>query len=77
MREGQQRTNGEEVMGDDGVVIVFILVSLCVCMLPGMLLGSALQKTNDREKFIMYCTTKCETYVNCSDIWKGKKAITP
>lgn len=64
-------------MGDDSVIIVFILCTLCACMLPGMFLGSVLQKNADREKFIMYCTTKGETYVNCSDIWNGKKEIAP
>lgn len=62
-------------MREDGIITVFMLVGLAACTLPGMLLGSMLQKSVDREKFIMYCTTKGDTYANCLDIWNGKKAI--
>lgn len=62
-------------MYDDGMAVVLFLVMMAACTLPGMLLGGMIQKGADREKFIMYCTTKGETYANCSDIWIGKKEI--
>ena len=60
---------------DDGMMVVLFLVMAAACFLPGMLLGGMIQKGADREKFIMYCTTKGETYANCSDIWIGKLPI--
>jgi hypothetical protein len=56
----------------DGMLFGILIIA---CSLPGLIIGGMIQHSIDREKFIMYCTVKGETYVNCSDIWIGKKDI--
>lgn len=39
----------------------------------GSLVGSAREYSNSREKFIIYCTNKGDTFENCDLIMSGRK----
>lgn len=39
----------------------------------GSLAGSTWEHLNSREKFIIYCTNKGDTFENCDLIWQGRK----
>ncbi len=62
-------------MHDEGTgFALFGLTLFAVAMwLIGVVVGALWDESAQREKFIIYCTSKGDTYKNCDEIFNGKE----
>ena len=60
-------------MSEDGPIIAVILCGILLMGVPGGVVGYQWAMSQSREKFIIYCTLKGDTYEECDKIWIGGK----
>ena len=62
-------------MNNEGAgTAVFVLSVFAIALISiGVVFGVSYEERVQREKFIIYCTSKGDTYKNCDAIFNGKE----